>query len=107
MRLLLDECVPRQLARGFAGHDVHTVAAMGWSGKHNGELLRLMVAGQFECLVTADQNFAFQQNVSASTVSILVLVARRNRLKELQPLMPKALDALANLKAGQIVQVEP
>jgi hypothetical protein len=42
MRILLDECVPRPLAKEFTGHDARTVAAMGWAGKKNGELLALM-----------------------------------------------------------------
>jgi hypothetical protein len=52
MRLLLDECVPRPLKRGIAGHDVKHVTEMGWSGKENGELLALMVAepGKGVCL---------------------------------------------------------
>ena len=45
MRILLDECVPRPLKRELLGHDVHTVPEMGWSGKRNGELLRLMLPG--------------------------------------------------------------
>jgi hypothetical protein len=40
MRILLDEQLPRQLAREFPGHDVHTVQQRGWAGLGNGELLR-------------------------------------------------------------------
>ena len=42
MRILLDECLPVRLAQEFAADDVRTVKAMGWSGKKNGELLRLL-----------------------------------------------------------------
>jgi predicted nuclease of predicted toxin-antitoxin system len=40
MRILLDECVPRQLRKYLAGHDVATVASSGW-GIKNGRLLDL------------------------------------------------------------------
>jgi hypothetical protein len=40
MRVLLDECVPRALRNDIPGHDVKTVAEMGWAGVKNGELLR-------------------------------------------------------------------
>ncbi len=40
----LDECVPRKLHRELSGHEVKTVAEMGWSGTKNSALLRLAVA---------------------------------------------------------------
>ena len=40
MRLLLDESLPRQLARELPDHDVRTVAREGWDGLSNGELLK-------------------------------------------------------------------
>jgi hypothetical protein len=38
--ILLDESLPRPLARLLPEHDGRTVAAMGWAGKRNGEHLR-------------------------------------------------------------------
>ena len=38
--MLLDEQLPRQLARELAGHEVRTVQREGWAGLKNGELLR-------------------------------------------------------------------
>jgi predicted nuclease of predicted toxin-antitoxin system len=55
MRILLDESLPRRLARELHGHEVKTVAEMRWSGVDNGELLR-RAAEQFDFFVTADQN---------------------------------------------------
>ena len=40
MRVLLDECVPRRLAREFVGHEIRTVHEQGWTGLKNGALLR-------------------------------------------------------------------
>ncbi len=105
MRLLLDECVPRPLKRELAGHDVHHVVDMGWSSKRNGELLRLMVAAQFEAMLTVDQNLEFQQNVRASGLGVVVALARTNRLKELRPLVPQLLEALARVSAGELIRV--
>jgi len=44
MRGLLDECLPRRPKTVLGGHDVQTVPEAGWSGKENGELLRLAAA---------------------------------------------------------------
>ena len=105
MRLLLDECVPRPLKRELAGHDVHHVVDMGWSSKRNGELLKLMVAERFEAMLTVDRNLEFQQNVRASGIGVVVAIARTNRLKELRPLVPQLLEALAKITPGELITV--
>ena len=105
MRLLLDECVPRPLLRDLVGHDAHHVVDMGWSSKRNGELLKLMLGDQFVALLTVDQNLPFQQNLRASGVSVVVAVARTNRVKELRPLIPQVLAALATVKPGEFITV--
>jgi hypothetical protein len=105
MRLLLDECVPRPLLRDLTGHDAHHVVDLGWSSKRNGELLNLMVAEHFKALFTVDRNLPFQQNLRASGIAVVIAVARTNRVKELRPLMPKVLDALRIVKAGEVVAV--
>lgn len=106
MRLLLDECVPRPLLRDLIAHDVHHVVDMGWSSKRNGELLKLMVGERFEALLTVDQNLPFQQNVRASGIGVVVALARTNRVKELRPLIPRILEALLVVKAGELITVD-
>jgi hypothetical protein len=105
MRLLLDECVPRRLKSELPGHDVHTVAEMGWSAKRNGALLRLMRSEKFEGLLTVDQNIEFQQNLRTSGIAVVVVIVQKNRLKELRPLVPEMIKALSRVQPGQIVRV--
>ena len=105
MRLLLDECVPKRLRRDLPGHDISTAVEMGWSGKRNGELLRLMVANGFVAFLTVDKNIEFQQNMSASGLGVIVLVARTIRTKDLRPLAPAVLAALKHLKPGDLVRI--
>jgi len=64
-----------------------------------------MLAEGFEAFLTVDQNVPFQQNVAASGIAVLVVVARTNRLKELRPLVPGILDALRRVKPGQVIRV--
>jgi len=53
VRILLDESLPRPLARLLPEHDVHTVAAMGWSGTMNRvESLRLLIPALLRTLET-------------------------------------------------------
>jgi hypothetical protein len=106
MRVLLDECVPRKLKRDLIGHDVQAVVDIGWSSKRNGELLQLMLAQKFDVLLTVDRNLEFQQNVRASGLGVVVVIVRRNRLKELRPLARAMLDAIARVRPGELIQLE-
>lgn len=99
MKLLLDECIDRRLARDLPGHEVKTVPQMGWAGKKNGELLAL-AEGVFEVFVTVDRNLSFQQNFPAFKIAVLVLHAPSNTLADLKPLAPKILATLPALREG-------
>jgi PIN like domain len=88
MRILLDECAPRPLKRELADYEIRTVVEMGWAGKKNGELLRLMNQEGFTILLTTDQNLRYQQNLQQAGVAVVVLVAPSNKLSDLLPLMP-------------------
>ncbi len=105
MRILLDESLPGPLARLLPEHDVRTVAAMGWAGKRNGELLQL-AAADFDTLLTADQNLEHQQNLGTLPIAVIVLVAPTNRIESLRPLMPNLLRTLQTLAPRQLVRVD-
>ena len=87
MRILLDESLPHDLAPLIAGHDVSTVRDEGWSSVKNGKLLAL-AATKFDVFVTADRNLEFQQNLAKLPLAVVVLVARKNRMQDLGPLLP-------------------
>ncbi len=104
MRILLDESLPRRLARELPGHIVSTVTDNGWSGLDNGELLRA-AAGQFDLFLTADQNIEYQQNLRELPMAVVVLVAVTNRLDALRPLLPELLNRLDRLEPRTLVKV--
>ena len=104
MRILLDECVPRRFRRQFPEHDVRTVPEMGWASFKNGNLLAA-ASGKFDVLVTTDQRLSYQLNVSAFPIAVVVLVAKRNKLESLLPLVPRLRTALAELKPGEVRRV--
>jgi hypothetical protein len=104
VRILLDESLPRPLAWLLPGHEVRTVAEMGWSGTRNGPLLAL-AAADFDVLLTADQNLEHQQNLRVLPVAVAVLVAASNRIESLRPLAPELLRVLPTLKRGDLIRV--
>lgn len=105
MRILLDECAPRPLKREFADYEIRTVVEMGWSGKKNGELLRLMSQEGFTVLLTTDQNLRYQQNLQQAGVAVVVLVAPSNRLLDLVPLIPEVCNVLNTIAPGKVIEV--
>ena len=102
MKILLDECVDRGLARELPGHSVETVSSMQWTGIQNGELLKRAAAAGFDVFVTVDRNLSFQQNIGAVPLIIVILSAESNRLADLAPLAPAILKALPELRPGQV-----
>src|SRR5215207_10830192 len=105
MRVLLDECVTRYLKRDFTGHEVFTIEEAGFKGLKNGRLLQA-ASGEYDALVTVDQNLRYQQNLNTIALAIIVLKARRNTYPMLRPLMPKVLEALAKIAPGEVVVVD-
>jgi hypothetical protein len=77
---------------------------MGWASRENGELLRLAV-GQFDVFLTVDRNLSYQQDVGQFDIRVVVLVARSNRLADLQPLMPQVLETLKTALPRQVTKV--
>ncbi len=105
MRLLLDEMLPRNLARLFAPEmEAVTVRRRGWAAKKNGELLAA-AQGEFDALLTMDRSLPHQQNLGDVDLVIVLLEARSNRLEDLSPLVEGAKSALSGARRGELVRV--
>lgn len=104
MRLLLDECLPRQLKRALTGHEAVTVPEAGLAGIKNGALLR-NANERFDAFITVDANLRYQQNLTGISLRIIVLRAVSNDMSDLLPLVPATLDALSTLPVGGIAEI--
>ena len=104
MKILLDECLDRRLAREFAGHTVKTAPQMKWAGISNGRLLAL-AEKQFDVFVTVDRNLSFQQHLPRFRIAVVIHRARSNRVEDLCTLIPAVLLQLPDLKLGKAVTV--
>jgi hypothetical protein len=104
MRLLLDESLPHRLKTVFPDHQVRTVAEMGWKSFSNGDLLS-RASGFFEAFLTADQRLQYQQHVARFDVAVVVLIARRNRFVDYEPLIPRIHEVLARIQPGEVFRV--
>ncbi len=72
MKLLLDECMPRRLKQALAPHKAFTVDDAGFKGPKNGRLLR-EADGNYDVLITVDQNIPAQQNFSTLKISLIII----------------------------------
>ncbi len=105
--VLLDENLHRRLADELPAHDVTTVAAAGWAGIRNGELLRRAENADFEVFVTGDRNLEYQQSLAGRAFGVVVVVPKRLKLEYLVPLGPELRKAVASVQAGEVVHVVP
>src|SRR5579863_6204654 len=108
MKILIDECLPDELKDPLTamGHECQTVRRAGFGSKKNGELLSL-AEGRWDVMVTSDRNIKYQQNMTGRRISILILCAKSNRIKDLLPLMPACAEALLSILPGRVVEVGP
>lgn len=64
-----------------------------------------LAATKFDVFLTTDQNIEFQQNLAALPIAILVVVAKSNRMKDIELLAPDILKALNHLPPKSLRKV--
>ena len=103
--MLLDENVPRALARSLAPqHEARTVKQQGWAGRKNGDLLEA-AAERFDAFLTTDRGIPHQQSLVRYDIGVVLLKARSNRFEDSEPLVPEVKRVLASLQPGTLVRM--
>ena len=102
MKVLLDACVPQPLRRFLLPHEVKAAQEMGWGNLKNGDLL-CAAEGQFDVLITADQNLKYQQNLQNRRIAIVVVPT--NDWTVLRTMTGVIGSALLNLQPGAFVEI--
>ncbi len=59
----------------------------------------------FTILLTTDRNLRYQQNLQQAGVAVVVLIAPKNRLPDLLPLMPGVRNVLNRITPGEAIEV--
>jgi hypothetical protein len=100
-KVLLDEQIPNF----SAARSLTSVDEAGFKGKQNGELLRL-ASERFDCFLTADRRLAFQQNLSAVRIGIVLLRIGSTKLPDLVEYAPQITEALHVVEPGELLTVQ-
>jgi hypothetical protein len=106
VRVLFDENVPVDLAAELLGHEVVTVAGLGWTGLKNGELLT-RASGRCDVFLTFDSSLEHQQQLSGLTFGVVVVRPRSSRMRDVLPVVTEIRQALAVVRPGQVRHVGP
>lgn len=106
MRILIDECLPKHLAQIIPTHQTDAVVSVGWSGKKNGELLKLAEAARYDVFITADQNLQYQQNLKNREIAIIVLKLESIRMQSIQVILPQLLQMLQSINKNDFIILE-
>lgn len=107
-KILLDENLPKPLVKLFPEEiSIRSVHDMGWSSYKNGALLAAMVEAGFDCLITADRNIEYQQNIESLAISLVVVLTYDNRLSTLKQHVGTITEALSTIESvGEVFYID-
>jgi hypothetical protein len=100
----LDNCVPRTLLGPLAWPGATTVGDLGWADVDDGPLLDRL-HGRCDVFVTVDRNLPHQQRLDHRPFATIVLLARTNRLADLEPLLDLLREAITRSRPGEVIRV--
>ena len=103
-RVLVDECVPRQLLRALGDLNPRTVRQAGWAGYRNGRLLDI-ASEQFDVLFTVDKGFAGLGNAVPFPIGVVILELGNSTVEDLLPYVDSVRVAIDSVKAGMVLRI--
>jgi len=102
MRVVIDASVDPRLVEAFPDHHIQTLFDLGWQHLKDHVLVK-----QLECdvFITADQGFEHEHDRKSLSFGIVIVHVARNKITFYRPLFPQLLQAVATIKAGDVVHV--
>ena len=60
-----------------------------------------LAEAEYDVFITVDRNLSYQQNLSQYNIALVVLMARSNRLEDIEPFASKLLSILDDVKPSE------
>jgi len=102
MRVVIDASIDPRLVEAFPGHDVQTLFDLGWQQLKDHVLVKRLACDVF---ITADRGFEHEHNLKSLPFGIVIVHVTRNKITFYRPLFPQLLNAVATIRAGEVVHV--
>ncbi|MGV3772571.1 MAG: hypothetical protein ACO1QB_06680 [Verrucomicrobiales bacterium] len=102
MKVLLDECCPRQLRHALFEFDIETVEYAGFKGLKNGMMLA-QAEERYSVLITADQNLRYPENLNGRRLAIIELPT--NDWGVVKLLAPSITESPGHIVPGAYVRI--
>ena len=105
MKILLDNNIPVSLRHEFPGHEVVTAVHLGWEALANGRLLSAAEGEGFGLLVTLDQGFLHQHNMSGRLISVAILLPEKQSRAAFLAVIGGLVRRLDSLSPGTVTTI--
>lgn len=106
MKILLDECVTKNLIPFLKGHEVSTVSRMKWNGLKNGDLIEKVEKEGFEMLLTIDKKIKYQQNISKYNIIIVIINTPSSSIEILSKYTPNLIKEIGSFEMGNFYFID-
>lgn len=106
LKVLLDENIPERFRYELTDFDTYTVRYRGWKGVKNGGLIRLMIAENFQLLITFDQLLAVEHQIHQLPLSILVVKSNNNWIDDLLERKDQIIQIVHHWEASKIYFID-
>ena len=100
MKVLLDQNVPRPLAKLLVGHEVIRTAELGWAELQNGMLLAAGESAGFDVLLSGDKTIPHEQNMAARKIALVCM--SDNHWPIVKDYVPAILQAIEQAAPGEV-----
>lgn len=106
MRILLDECLPKDFRKNLEPHQCTSVVDFGYLPGRQKENLLAFAEGIFDVFLTLRRSDAEDPKLRSPRIAVITLSVQSNRMNDLGRVAGKVLAILDDIQPGQIVHVK-
>ena len=102
MRVVIDASIDPRLVEAFPDHQVQTLFDLGWQHLKDHLLVKQLACDVF---ITACRGFEHEHDLKSLSFGVVIVHVTRNKIAFYRPLFPQLVQAVATIRAGDVVHV--